>query len=219
MGRQVHPFGGAAAVHPTAAADRIRSANRVHVIGGPGAGKSFFASRVAAASRIEVHHLDELAFEGPEFAPRPHDVTGREARAIAERGRWVTEGIFVGWVEPLFERADVIVWLDHAGWGRSARRIASRWLRQALREPAARRGAERFFRFDDYARNARHLVRMLVTSREYWNGNGTPQHYTVTRNQVSVALERHSGKVVHLTRADEAERVLHLVGDAPSRLG
>jgi adenylate kinase family enzyme len=218
-GRQVHPFGGAAAIHTAAVADRIRSADRIHVIGGPGAGKSFFARRLAAASGVELHHLDELAFEGPDFAPRPDEITGREARAIAAQPRWVTEGIFVGWAEPLFERADVIVWLDDGGWGRSARRIASRWLRQALYEAKTRHGAERFLRFGDYARNVRHLVRVLVTSREYWSGNGTPQRYTVTRNQVHAALERHADKVVHLTRTDEAEKVLHLVDPASSDYG
>ena len=185
------------------------------MVGGPGAGKSFFAKRIAAASGVELHHLDELAFEGADYTPRPDEVTSVEARAIAEQPRWVTEGIFVGWVEPLFERADVIVWLDDGGWGRSARRIASRWARQALREAMSRHGAERFLRFGDYARNARHLVRVLVTSREYWSGNGTPQRYTVTRNQVQAALERHTAKVVHLTRADEAETVLHLVDPTP----
>jgi adenylate kinase family enzyme len=214
-GRQVHPFGRGAALHTAAVADRIRTADRIHVVGGPGAGKSFFANRIAAASGVELHHLDELAFEGPDFMPRPDDVTGGEARAIAEQPRWVTEGIFVGWAEPLFERADVIVWLDDGGWGRSARRIAGRWVRQALREAMSRRGTERFLRFGDYARNVKQLVRVLVTSREYWSGNGTPQRYTVTRNQVQAALEPHAGKVVHLTRADEAERVLHLVDPTP----
>jgi adenylate kinase family enzyme len=214
--RQVHPYGGAAADQTAAIADRIRSAGRIHVIGGPGAGKSFFAGRIAAASGVELHHLDELAFEGPDFTPRPDAVTGGEAGAIAEQPRWVTEGIFVGWAEPLFERADVIVWLDDGGWARSARRIASRWVRQALREAKSRQGTERFLRFGDYARNAKQLVQVLVTSREYWNGNGTPQRYTVTRNQVQAALERHADKVVHLTRVDEAETVLRLVDPASS---
>ena len=197
-------------------ADRLRSADRVHVVGGPGVGKSSFAARLAAAAGVELHHLDETGFAGADFSPRPDDVTGPAARAIAERPGWVVEGIFVGWVEPLFERAEVIVWLDHLTWSRAARRIAGRWLRQALREPAARRGTERFFRFGDYTRHGRHLLRVLVTSREYWSGTGAPRRYTVTREQVRDALELHADKVVHLTRADEVEAVLRLVGPRSS---
>lgn len=211
---QVHPFGGAAAVHTAAVADRIRAASRIHVVGGPGAGKSFFARRIAAVSGVELYHLDDLAFEGSDFTPRPDDVTAGEARAIAEQPRWVTEGIFIGWAEPLFERADVIVWLDDGGWGRSARRIASRWLRQALREAMSRRGAERFLRFGDYARNVKHLVRVLVTSREYWSGTGTPERYSVTRVEIRAALQRHPEKVVHLTRPGEADSVVRLLDPA-----
>jgi len=175
-------------------------------------GKSSFARAIAEAAGVRIWHLDEIAFEGPEFEPRPESETHQEAVAIAEEARWVTEGIFVGWVEPLFERADVIVWLDHLRWSAAVRRISTRWLRQAIREPASRRGRERFFRFDDYARHTRQLVQVVVTSREYWNGGDSPRRYAVTREQVRTALERHRDKVFRLTTADEAEAVLRLVG-------
>jgi adenylate kinase family enzyme len=181
------------------------------VIGGPGAGKSSFAAAVADCRSLRLHHLDELAFAGPDFDPRPDDVIRAEVQALAEEGRWVAEGIFVGWVEPLFERADVIVWLDHVTWLQAARRIAARWFSGAVRESSLRRGTERFFRFHDYARNLRHLVRVLATSREYWTNAGAPRRYQVTRAQVDTALAPHADKLVHVTRPDEAETVLHLI--------
>jgi len=123
----------------------------------------------------------------------------------------VTEGIFVGWVEPLLDRADAVVWLDHLTWQQAARRIARRWFRQALREPASRRGTERFFRFGDYARKTKHLVRVLVTSREYWSSRSTPRRYTVTREQVRAALAPYDDKVLRITTIEEAETVLRLL--------
>jgi adenylate kinase family enzyme len=201
-------------VDPASAAARIRSANKVHVVGGPGVGKSSFAAALARACNLELHRLDETAFEGPDFRPRPEEVTLAEARAIAEEERWIAEGIFIGWVDPLFESADVIVWLDHVTWSAAARRIASRWFRQAIREPVVRRGTERFFRFRDYARNLRHLVRVVVTSREYWSNSATPRRYTLTRAQLYAALAQHQHKVIHVTRPDEAETLLRLIEPA-----
>jgi adenylate kinase family enzyme len=201
-------------VDPASAAARIRSADKVHVVGGPGVGKSSFAAALARACNLELHRLDETAFGGPDFRPRPDEVTLAAARAIAEETRWVAEGIFVGWVDPLFESADVIVWLDHVTWSAAARRIASRWFRQAIREPVVRRGTERFFRFRDYGRNLRHLVRVVVTSHEYWSNSGQPRRYTVTRAQLRSALAPHEHKVIHVTRLDEAETMLRLIEPA-----
>lgn len=196
---------------PQAVATRLLAADRVHVVGGPGVGKSAFASRIAAARGLELHHLDETAFEGPEFIVRSQDVTSHAARTFAAEPRWVTEGIFVGWVDPLFERADVIVWLDHLSWSQAARRIARRWFGQALREPVNRRGTDRFFRFGDYTRNTRHLIRVLVTSREYWSNRSQPRRYTVTRVQVRAALEPYGDKVLRIATIDEAETMLRLI--------
>ncbi len=198
-------------VESQAVAARVLAADRVHVVGGPGVGKSLFAERIAAATGLELHHLDETAFEGPEFVLRPAEVTTHAARAFAAEPRWVAEGIFIDWVEPLFDRADVIVWLDQLSWSQAARRIASRWFRQALREPASRRGSERFFRFGAYARDTRHLVRVLVTSREYWSDRPAPRRYTVTRAQVRTALEPYADKVVRIGTVDEAETLLRLI--------
>lgn len=186
----------------------------MHVVGGPGLGKSRFAETVAAITGAEIHHLDEIAFEGPDFSPRPDDLTAPEARAIAAQPSWVAEGIFVGWVEPLFEEADVIVWLDNLRWDQAVRRIVARWVRQALHEATVRHGRERFFRFRDYARHTKQLIRVLVTSREYWNRNGAPRRYTATRDQLRAALEPYEAKVVRLSQADEADAVLRLVGPA-----
>lgn len=195
-------------------AERIRGADRIHVVGGPGVGKSTLARSLAAADR-RLCHLDEVAFEGPDFEPRPEEDVRREVLEFAGEQRWVVDGIFVGWVEPLFDRADVIVWLDHLGWSTAVLRILARSLRQAAGEPAKRHGRERFFRFGDYARNARQLLRVIVASREYWQGGEAPRRYNVTRAQLDAALQRHAAKVVRLRTASEAEAVLRLVG-APS---
>jgi adenylate kinase family enzyme len=194
-------------------AARLRSADRIHIIGGPGSGKSTLARRLGGALGLPVYALDTLAYEGPEFAPRPPSSSERNAIEIAELPQWISEGIFLGWTDPLLRQADVIIWLDHATWRSAAGRIVSRSLRYAFGEMKTRRGAERFLRFTDYARNIRQVVFVLIRSREYWH---PPQHrhrYPVTRQQVEKVLDAHAVKVVHITRKDEEAALRRLASN------
>lgn len=189
-------------------AARLESAERIHIIGGPGSGKSTLARLIGDARDLPVYALDLFAYEGIEFEERPTEESEERAQELAALPRWVTEGIHVGWTEPLLERADVIVWIDSVGWGRAARRITVRTLRQALGEMKARRGRERFLRFSDYFRNLRQLGFVLVACREYWSRRGQGHRYPVTRWQVEQALAVHGGKVLRVTDDSEARGLL-----------
>ena len=186
---------------------KLESAERVHIIGGPGSGKSTLARRIGEALDLPVYALDLLAYEGIDFEERPLEDSVQRAREIATLPRWITEGIHVGWTDPLLERADVIVWIDSVGWSRAAARITTRTFRTALREISVRRGRERFLRMSDYARNLRQLGYVLVASREYWSRRGEGNRYPVTRWEVEEALAAHKSKVLRLTEADDARRL------------
>ena len=79
---------------------------RVFIIGAGGSGKTTLAVSVARAVGVDPVELDLNPFIDRE--------------SIAARERWVVEGIFLFDIEPLLQRADVIVWLD------LPRRIAQR---------------------------------------------------------------------------------------------
>jgi adenylate kinase family enzyme len=87
---------------------------RVHITGGPGAGKTTVAARIGAAIDAPVFDLDGMAL-GLEsqmpvdqaFLALPAHVAG-----ILELPRWVSEGAYLGWAEPLLEAADLVVWID-----------------------------------------------------------------------------------------------------------
>ncbi len=188
-------------------ASKLESAERVHIIGGPGSGKSTLARRIGDALDLPVYALDLLAYEGINFEERPVEDSAERAQEIAALPRWVTEGIHVGWTEPLLERADVIVWIDSVGWSQAATRITGRTLRNAVREIRIRRGRERFLRLSDYARHLRQLGYVLFASREYWSRSGQGNRYPVTRWQVEEALAAHKNKVLRLREADDARRI------------
>jgi adenylate kinase family enzyme len=177
--------------------------SRIHVIGGPGTGKTTLAHRLGDAYGLPVYELDRVAYEGPEFRPRSPSACAARAGEISAQDRWVTEGIFVGWTEPLLARAETIVWLDFGSWGGSAARIVRRTLGEAVREVGRRRGRERFFRFRDYQRNLGQLASVLVQSRDFW-ASPAATRYPVTREDVQRALAPHAPKVVRVDSPEAA---------------
>jgi adenylate kinase family enzyme len=190
--------------------DRIDGSERIHIIGGPGSGKSTLSRILSKRLSLPVFELDSLAFEGPEFTRRPAEVTTRGVEEIVTKSRWITEGIFVGWTEPLLERADVILWLDYTTWPRAARRIVTRTVWGAFHAMRARRGRDRFLRLSDYARNMRQLVFVVIASREYWSSHDHPSRYPVTRNEVARALGPYEWKVIRVSRERDAEALAAL---------
>ena len=67
---------------------------RVHVIGGGGSGKTTLARKLGSRTGLPVFELDT----GAELDP--------------DAPRWISEGIYLYDVEPVLDRADVIVWMD-----------------------------------------------------------------------------------------------------------
>jgi adenylate kinase family enzyme len=190
---------------------KIRSAQRVHIVGGPGSGKSTFAQHVSASSGLPVYSLDLIAYEGPDYKERSLAFRSAKAREIASTPRWITEGIFIGWTQPLLEEADLIIWLDYVSWRNAAARIAIRTFSGALQEMKVRRGSDRFLRIGDYRRNLEQLFTVLTTSREYWGPATGAARYPATREELEGTLHQYAGKVVHITQKRDAKTVIELL--------
>lgn len=190
---------------------RIRGANRIHITGSPASGKSTLARRIGASRGLAVVPLDNVAYAGADFSDRDLHVRLSEVEAIAEQPQWISEGIFVGWTDPLLEKADLIIWLDYLSWPGAVLRLLRRTVRGAYKEMRARRGAERFLRFDDYRRHMRQLMTVVVTSREYWGGSSSPHSYPVTRENIEAVLEPLNDKVLHVKGRRQARHLLETV--------
>jgi adenylate kinase family enzyme len=141
---------------------------RILIVGGPGSGKTTLALELGERLNLPVHHLDDIArVGGGRGAETSADDRATAVVDILASGRWVTEGVHLGWTAPLVDAADAIVWLDHVRWQTSSRRVIRRFLRQALAEARQRKGRERFLRFRDYARRLRELAVSLPETRSY----------------------------------------------------
>ncbi len=197
---------------------------RIHIVGGPGGGKSVLARRLAAELSLPVFELDRMAFEGPDMSLRPLNVRKTEAHGVAVRPEWISEGIFLGWTEELLQAADVIIWLDYVNWWTAFRRILARFLRGGLQEVQKKRGVEKFARFRDYWRHLRQLIGVFRSSRTYYYGpvSSTPEnHRTLSRSTTGKVLAPYARKVIHCTGNPDVHALLaryqpHLaVGELP----
>ncbi len=124
---------------------------------------------------------------------------------------WICEGVDIGWTDPIFAHADLIIWLDEGG-VRPAARMVRRFMRQAVAEARRRRGRERYLRFGDYARRARELVRTMGTSARYASGDGPPA--SETRASMASALAPYDAKVLRLRSRRDRARALRSLTDA-----
>jgi hypothetical protein len=197
----------------------LRSAQRIHIIGGPGTGKSSLAIGLGRLFDLPVHSLDDVAFEGSSFRERSWNARAAEVEGIAVRERWITEGIFVGWTKPLLERTSVIIWLDYSSWPGATYRLVVRFAREAIREIFRRRGTERFFRVKDYQRNFRQLMTVLRTSRDFWLPPADGHRYPVTRDEIEGAVAPYPAKVIRIRRRADARALVGNVGRARHRTG
>jgi hypothetical protein len=102
----------------------------------------------------------------------------------------VTEGIYLGWVEPLLERAEAIVWLD-VPWRVAAWRIVTRHLAPSLAGKNEHAGWRR-------------LAAFLADARGYYVGRRTPDGPEddggLSRAATDRALAPYRAKVVRCRR-------------------
>jgi adenylate kinase family enzyme len=172
--------------------------HRIHIIGGPGSGKTTLARAITAYLQIEVHELDQIAFTGRDFEERPFAERVTAIHGIAIRPTWITEGLFVRWTDELLARASIIVWLDHMNWQRGIWRITRRFVNSAINEAKKRQGLERYTRFPDYARHVKQLIQVFFSSRAYYSGYPSRSTDRIDSRQTTAEfLKPYKDKVIH----------------------
>jgi len=187
-----------------------RAASRIHVVGGPGSGKTFLAHQIGARLGIPIYELDSIAFEGPDFVKRPLSERLADVQRIAAQPAWITEGIFVGWTEQLLDTADLIIWLDNLTWRVAMRRIGGRFVRWGVQEAGRQHGVRKFTRFRDYARHLHQLAKVLASSRRYYNCSTIDTGADIQESRLATGrqLEPYRAKVVRCRSAADVQRLL-----------
>jgi adenylate kinase family enzyme len=175
----------------------------IHIVGGPGCGKTTLAGRVARALDVPVHDLDALAYRcgsRADYRPTyPLAARLRELGAITARPDWVAEGTHLWWTDALLRAAQLIVWLD-VPWPLAFWRIVSRHLREVTADPRHRP-------------RLRVLLGFLRWSWRYYHsadGAGAARAdvddvQAMSRAATASCLAPYADKVVRLRRPDDVE--------------
>lgn len=101
---------------------------KIHILGGPGSGKTTLGREISARFHVPHYDLDQL---GLKFGMQEQPYIS-EAFAIAAQDGWVSEGIYLLFTDPLLHAADYIVVLD-VSWPLAAWRITRRHIVNSLR--------------------------------------------------------------------------------------
>ena len=85
---------------------------RVLIIGCCGAGKSTFARKLAAATGLDVIHLDQ-AYWQPDWTETPKAEWEAKVTQLVKRDTWIMDGNYASSLPIRIPRADTIFYLDY----------------------------------------------------------------------------------------------------------
>lgn len=163
---------------------------RIHLIGGPGSGKSYIAAKLAKRFGILAHDLDDLFWDrkassyGVRADPSERD---RQLAVVVAQEGWIIEGVYYQWLVPSFDAADIIIALTPSIWIRHWRVIKRTMLRRLGRIPSKRESFADLWRLLrwSHAYDADNLVR----AREFIARRGGGLTDCKTFDEVLAAIE------------------------------
>lgn len=102
------------------------SFDRLLVIGNSGAGKSTFATRLAARTSHRLIHLDQ-EFWLPGWQLPKREAWRAKVASLAAEPRWIMEGNFSSSLDLRLPRANAVVWFDYSRFVCLARVLKRSW--------------------------------------------------------------------------------------------
>ena len=87
---------------------------KIHIVGGPGSGKSFLAKKLSRELGIPHYDLDDIQWANESGYGKKRDTGERDAllEQILQRDDWIMEGVYYAWCGRCFEDADRIYLLE-----------------------------------------------------------------------------------------------------------
>jgi len=108
---------------------------KIHIIGGPGSGKSYMANLISNQKNTKSYDLDDIFWDnslnkfGIKANPKTRDIT---LQKILLNSSWIIEGVYYGWLSASFDKADIIIILKTNVYTRDWR-IVRRFLKRKFK--------------------------------------------------------------------------------------
>ncbi len=83
---------------------------KIHIVGGPGSGKTYLAQKLSRELGIPHYDLDDIQSANESGYGKKRDTGERDAllEQILQRDDWIMEGVYYAWCGRCFEDADRI---------------------------------------------------------------------------------------------------------------
>ena len=83
---------------------------KIHIVGGPGSGKTFLAQKLSRELGIPHYNLDDIQWANESGYGKKRDPQERDALLdeLLQRDDWIMEGVYYAWCGRCFEDADRI---------------------------------------------------------------------------------------------------------------
>jgi adenylate kinase family enzyme len=158
---------------------------KIHIIGGPGSGKSYIATKLSKMLGLPMHELDNFFWdhESEYFGSQtPAAKRAEKLSNVFAQEKWIIEGVYYSWLEESFRQADYIFVLKTNVYVRDWR-IVKRFILRKVKLASSQR-----------KENLKTLVDLLKWNHSY-DGNNLVEAIKL--------MKPYKDKVIILTKNDD----------------
>lgn len=89
--------------------------NKIHILGGPGSGKSYLGKQLSDITGTALCSLDDIFWDNENNkygVMADHNTRDKKLKSLLKNNKWIVEGTYFEWVAESFESADLIIILN-----------------------------------------------------------------------------------------------------------